>query len=66
MGDVNKDKVKAALDNFENDEYVQSKEKLKGEFRKKFNDYLKKELDTENDPIDNVETEDNESEDDDN
>jgi hypothetical protein len=57
MGDVNKENVKKALDNFEDEKYVQSRDILKKEFRKKFNDYLKKELDTENDPVDGIEPE---------
>ncbi|MFW6130773.1 MAG: hypothetical protein ACOC56_06260 [Atribacterota bacterium] len=63
MSEVNKENVKKALDDFEDERYVQSKDTLKKEFRKKFNDYLKKELDTEADPVDGVEPEETEEDD---
>lgn len=63
MSDIDKENVKKALNDFENERYVQSKDTLKKEFRKKFNNYLKKELDTEADPVDEVEPEESEEDD---
>lgn len=54
---IEKDKIKKALDNFENDNYSDSKETLSTEIKKKINDYLKKETGVEKDPVDDIEKE---------
>jgi flagellar basal body-associated protein FliL len=38
---MDKEKVKKSLDQFEDEEFVDSKETLKSEIKKKVNDYLK-------------------------
>lgn len=60
MSDVSKQQIKKALDDFEDDNFVDSKETLKQEIKRKVNDYLKGELGTKNDPVemDNDEEED--------
>lgn len=65
--EINKDAIKKALDDFENDQYVDSKEKLADEVRKKVNDYLKNKTGVEKDPInvqDDEEEDDNDYQDD--
>jgi hypothetical protein len=49
---MDKEKIKKALDDFEDDQYVDSKETLRDEIKKKVNDYLKKGLELEDDPLD--------------
>jgi len=46
---IDKEKIKKALDDFENDEYVSSKETLKDEIRKAKNDFIKDKLGLKND-----------------
>ncbi len=43
------EQIKKALDHFENDEFVDSKEVLQKEIRKAKNDFLKNKLDLKND-----------------
>lgn len=54
---INKEKIKKALDDFESEDYVSSKDTLKQEIRKKVNSYLQTELGTDSNPIDDVEDE---------
>jgi hypothetical protein len=42
---IDTDQIKKALDHFENDEFVDSKEVLQREIRKAKNDFLKNKLD---------------------
>ena len=60
---MDKEKIKKALDDFEDDNFVDSKETLRDEIKKKVNDYLKKDLELEDDPLD-VSDDDNESDND--
>lgn len=46
---IDTEKIKKALDHFENDEYVASKEIIQGEIRKAKNDFLKNKLDLKTD-----------------
>ena len=46
---IDTEKIKKALDHFENDEFVASKEILQGEIRKAKNDFLKNKLDLKTD-----------------
>ena len=46
---IDMEKIKQALDHFENDEYVDSKEVLQKEIRKAKNVFLKNKLDLKND-----------------
>lgn len=55
------EKIKKALDDFENDNFMDSKDTLRKEIRKKVNDYLKKEADLEK-TVDNNPEEDEEEE----
>lgn len=48
---TNKENIKKALDNFEEENYVDSEEVLSKELKKAKNDYLKKELGVEEDPV---------------
>lgn len=49
---MDKEKVKKALDDFEEEQYVDSKETLRSEIKKKVNSYLKDKTGVENDPVD--------------
>lgn len=49
---MDKEKVKKALNSFEDEEYVDSKETLRSEIKKKVNSYLKDKTGVENDTID--------------
>lgn len=51
---MNKDVIKKAFDEFEDDKFTDSKEKLKGEIRQGVNDYLKTKLGLEKDPLDGL------------
>ena len=53
------EQIKKALDHFENDEFVDSKEVLQKEIRKAKNDFLKNKLDLKNDvePQDKIDQE---------
>ena len=62
---IDQEQVKKALDDFENDNYVDSKETLRKEVKQKVNDYLKTNLDMNDDPIDDLENDNNEEEEDD-
>ena len=55
---VDKEKIKKALDNFEDEDYTGSEEELKSQLKKAKNDYLKKELGLEND-VEDIESDDN-------
>jgi len=55
---VDKEKIKKALDNFEDEDYTGSEEELKLQLKKAKNDYLKKELGLEND-VEDIEPDDN-------
>lgn len=46
---MSKENIKKAVDNFEQDNFVDSEEALKKEIKRAKNDYLKKELGLEND-----------------
>jgi len=46
---IDMEKIKKALDHFENDEFVDSKEVLQKEIKKAKNDFLKNKLDLKND-----------------
>lgn len=46
---IDTEKIKKALDHFENDEFVASKEIIQGEIRKAKNDFLKNKLDLKTD-----------------
>lgn len=46
---TDKETIKKAIDSFEEDDYVDAEGSLKKELKKAKNDYLKKELDLEND-----------------
>ena len=46
---IDMEKIKQALDHFENDEYVDSKEVLQKEIRKAKNDFLKNKLELKSD-----------------
>jgi hypothetical protein len=46
---MNPEVIKAALDSFENDQFLQSKDLLKGEIQKAKNSFLKSKLDLKND-----------------
>ena len=48
---VNKEKVKSAIDDFENEKHTEAKETIKAEIRSSVNDYLKDKLGLKNDPI---------------
>lgn len=61
---VSKEKIKKALDDFEGEHYVDSKDTLKQEIRRKVNDYLQTELETETSPIDDLDDEDNDEDND--
>lgn len=63
---IDKEQVKKALDDFESDNYTDSKETLKKEVRRKINDYLKTNLDMNDNPVDDVEDETGEEPEDDN
>jgi len=49
---VDKEKIKAALDSFENDDFINSKETIASEIRNHMNDYFKTKLNLKNDVID--------------
>jgi len=53
---TDKEKVKKALDSFEDDDYYNAEDEISKEIKKAKNDYFKKELDLEND-IEEVEPE---------
>ena len=57
---IDMEKIKQALDHFENDEYVDSKEVLQKEIRKAKNDFLKNKLELKNDIEPQQETQDEE------
>ena len=61
---IDQEQVKKALDDFENDNYVDSKETLRKEVKQKVNDYLKTNLDMNDDPIDDLENDNNDNNDD--
>jgi len=46
---INKEDIKKALDDFESDDFVESKDKLQKEIRKSVNTYLKDKLDLKQD-----------------
>ena len=48
---VDKEKVKDALDSFENDEFTKAADTLKGEIKSSVNTFLKDKLELKNDPI---------------
>ena len=52
---MDKEQIKKALDDFENDEYTDSKETMKNQIKSKVNDYLKDKLELEQDPVDGIE-----------
>lgn len=62
---MDKEKIKQALDQFEDENYVDSKETLRGEIRDKVNSYLKDKLELEKDPVEVEEEEVEEEEEDD-
>jgi len=53
---MKKEAVKKIVDDFEDDNFVDAKETLKGELKDKVNSYLKDKLDLQNDsePSDNI------------
>ncbi len=51
MSEISKEKIKQALDKFEEDDFVSSKDILARELKKKINDYLKDKTKVEKDPI---------------
>lgn len=63
---VDKEKIKKALDDFENDDFVSSKEKLKDEIKKAKEEYVKDKTGLEKDlsPQEQEEEEEEEEEDD--
>lgn len=49
---VDKEKIKQAFNDFEEDNYTKSSDTLRGEVRSEINDFLKKKLELKNDPLD--------------
>jgi hypothetical protein len=52
MSEISKEKIKQALDKFEEDDFVSSKDILARELKKKINKYIKDKIHVEKDPID--------------
>ncbi len=54
---IDNEKIKDALDNFENDDFIRAKDEIKREIRGAVNDYFKDKLELKNDLEPNTETE---------
>ncbi len=46
---IDNDKIKDALDSFENDDFISAKDTLKGEIKDAVSDFFKEKLDLQND-----------------
>ena len=62
MSDVSKEKLRKALDDFEEEDFVSSKDTIRNEIKKKVNDYLKDKTEIKSDPVDVPEEEKEEKE----